>query len=65
MPLFKYHCENCQEEFEDLVSFSESNNVECPHCGSKNTQKKVSAFATLGGSTTSASVGSCGSGGFT
>ena len=34
MPLFKYRCNECQEQFEELVSFSESQNVECPNCKS-------------------------------
>jgi putative FmdB family regulatory protein len=67
MPLFKYHCDNCKEKFEELVSYSESNNVECPKCGSHDTEKQVSAFATLGSSASSGSVNSCGAGrgGFT
>jgi len=68
MPLFKYRCNDCQANFEDLVPFSQSHNVECPQCGSHNTEKLVSTFATLGGSSSSSSsLGSCGSGrgGFT
>jgi putative FmdB family regulatory protein len=67
MPLYKYQCSDCQEEFEELVSYSESNNVACPKCGSHQTEKKVSAFATLGSSSSGSSVGSCGGGrgGFT
>ncbi len=61
MPLFEYHCADCDEEFEELVSFSQSNDMECPKCGSKNTQKLVSTFATMGGSGRSSSTGgSCG-----
>jgi putative FmdB family regulatory protein len=67
MPLFKYRCADCQANFEDLVPFSQSNNVECPQCGSYNTEKLVTTFATLGNSSSTSSVGSCGSGrgGFT
>ena len=64
MPLFKYRCLDCLEEFEELVSFSQSHEMECQSCSSKNTEKLVSAFATIGNSTTGTSVGSCGSGGF-
>ncbi|MFZ0391787.1 MAG: zinc ribbon domain-containing protein [Calditrichia bacterium] len=67
MPLFEYRCEDCGNEFEELVSFTNSNDMECPECGSHNTHKKVSTFATLGGGRSSGgSSGSCGSsGGFT
>jgi putative FmdB family regulatory protein len=62
MPLFKYRCLDCQEEFEELVPFSLSHEMECPSCSSKNTEKLVSSFATIGSSTAGTSVGSCGSG---
>lgn len=62
MPLFKYRCNECQEQFEELVSFSESQNVECPNCKSKNTDKLVSTFATIGGSTSRSPSASCGGG---
>ncbi len=67
MPLFKYRCRDCGEEFEELVSFDKSNDMECPQCGSRQTEKLVSAFATIGGSSSGSTSGSCGSGrgGFT
>jgi putative FmdB family regulatory protein len=67
MPLFKYRCNECHQQFEELVSFSESQNVECPNCQSKNTDKLVSIFATIGGNSGKSSSASCsgGSGHFT
>ncbi|UCF63075.1 MAG: zinc ribbon domain-containing protein [bacterium] len=69
MPLFKYRCLDCQTNFEDLLPFSQSHDVECPNCSSHNTEKLVTSFATLGSSSSSStsSVSSCGSGrgGFT
>jgi putative FmdB family regulatory protein len=62
MPLFKYKCSVCNLEFEELVSFSQSQNVECPNCGSKNTKKLVSTFATTTGSSKNSSTNSCGGG---
>ncbi|MEJ2050054.1 MAG: zinc ribbon domain-containing protein [Calditrichota bacterium] len=62
MPLFKYRCNECHQQFEELVSFSESQNVECPNCQSKNTDKLVSTFATIGGSSGKSSSASCGGG---
>jgi putative FmdB family regulatory protein len=70
MPLYEYHCNDCGDEFEKMVRFSEANtSPHCPSCTSQNTRKKISAVAAFG-STLSASVGassssSCGSrGGF-
>lgn len=67
MPLYEYRCNDCDEAFEKLVSFSEANrNQACPHCHSPNTQKKISRIAALGasaGSSTAAASSSCGSGG--
>jgi len=66
MPLFEYRCSVCQEKFEELVSFSQSNDVECPKCGSRDTKKLVSTFATISGGKTSSSSGLCsGSSGYT
>jgi putative FmdB family regulatory protein len=65
MPLYKYRCSDCQEEFEELVSFSQSEEVVCPKCGSHNTRKLVSTFAALRGGNGSSSVSCGGSSGFT
>lgn len=66
MPLFEYRCSDCEEQFEELVSYSESNDVTCPHCGGHHTEKLVSAFATIGGSSSGESSRACGPGrGFT
>ena len=55
MPLYEYQCKKCDEKFETLVSLRELDNpVECPHCGSEETDKLLSTF--------SASVGSSGTG---
>ncbi len=61
MPLYEYRCAECGQKFEELVSFDKSNDMECPNCGSKNTQKLVSTFATMGSSSGGASAASsCG-----
>ena len=62
MPIFKYRCLECQEKFEELVPYSLSNEMECPSCNSQNTEKLVTAFATLGNSPSATTAGSCGSG---
>ncbi len=65
MPIYEYYCPDCNAEFEKLVRLSEANVIpDCPACGKKHAQKKLSAFATSGGSIGhSTSVSSCGSGG--
>jgi putative FmdB family regulatory protein len=67
MPLYEYHCNECKEDFEKMVRFSEADqSPTCPSCLSQDTSKKISrvaAFASsLGGSSLSTSS-SCGSGG--
>jgi putative FmdB family regulatory protein len=69
MPLYEYHCNECGEEFEKMVRFSEANqSPACPACQSEDTRKKISAIAARGNSLSSVSVSansSCGSrGGF-
>ncbi len=65
MPLYEYRCSECGHEFEKMVRFSEANQSPiCPKCQSKETQKQLSTFASLGGSAGGASYGSsssCGS----
>jgi putative FmdB family regulatory protein len=67
MPLYEYQCSNCGDEFEKMVRFSEAEqNPTCPACGSLNTKKKLSSFASPGGSLGGTSVSdgsSCGSNG--
>jgi putative FmdB family regulatory protein len=67
MPLYEYHCNDCKEDFEKMVRFSEAElSPACPECQSHATSKKISrvaAFASsLGGSSISTGS-SCGSGG--
>ncbi len=67
MPLYEYHCNDCDETFEKLVSFAEANRSPvCPNCQSANTHKKISRIAVKSASTGGAAVStssSCGSGG--
>jgi putative FmdB family regulatory protein len=66
MPLYEYQCNDCGDEFEKMVRFSEADQAQpCPTCQSRNTKKKISVFASLGGSSGGgvSAGGSCGSGG--
>ncbi|HJA08796.1 MAG TPA: zinc ribbon domain-containing protein [Candidatus Mailhella merdigallinarum] len=45
MPMYDFYCPACRTEFEDLV-FGEETPV-CPHCGSSDTERQVSAPSPL------------------
>lgn len=65
MPIYEYYCADCKVEFDKLVKLSDANVVQdCPECGGRHTQKKLSIFATSGGSTgQGVAASSCGGGG--
>ena len=57
MPIYSYKCNNCEEEFDLLVSFSESaEKPRCPKCGSDDLKKQISLFG-LGGSVSGSDPG--------
>jgi putative FmdB family regulatory protein len=67
MPIFEYRCKNCGEKFETLVFSSQTEPVKCEKCGSEQTEKLMSTFASSGVSNSSGSYsgGGCSpSGGF-
>jgi putative FmdB family regulatory protein len=67
VPIYEYYCPDCDVEFDKLVKLSEANAVQdCPECGGRHTHKKLSTFATSGGSTGkgAAATGGCGGGRF-
>ena len=67
MPLYEYHCNQCGDEFEKMVPFSEaSKKPACPTCQSPDTRKKLSTIAARGnslGGGSYATSSSCGSSG--
>ncbi|MCP4230610.1 MAG: zinc ribbon domain-containing protein [bacterium] len=54
MPFFDYECKDCGDTFDKLVSTDGDEAVECPICGSKETMKLVSLFASFGASNSDA-----------
>jgi len=62
MPIYEYHCNQCQSEFEKLLLKS-SEKIVCPQCKSKKVHRMMSAFAFSSGgkfkSTASSSCGGC------
>lgn len=46
MPMFEFECAECRVEFEELVPNTAAvRDVKCPSCGSAETKKRVSTFA--------------------
>ena len=56
MPIYSYHCEQCQTEFTELRRCSEMDApIDCPECGQNNTQRTLSGFAVGGGASQTSS----------
>ena len=48
MPLYEFICLDCGAEFESLVwKASETSQVNCPACGGKELEEKISRFASV------------------
>ena len=48
MPLYGFECEDCHEEFEELVtSLSKVGEVTCPKCGGVNVIRQLSLIAAM------------------
>lgn len=39
MPIYTYHCDQCDHEFEKYQSFSEDSLTDCPKCGEETLRK--------------------------
>lgn len=47
MPLYEYRCRACGTEFEQLVRWNTpTEEIECPRCGRREAEKRLSRFAT-------------------
>jgi putative FmdB family regulatory protein len=45
MPVYEYQCLECGEKFDKLVrSRNSSPEIECPKCGGRKVEKRLSAF---------------------
>ncbi|MCA9938252.1 MAG: zinc ribbon domain-containing protein [Anaerolineales bacterium] len=70
MPIYDFHCRECDEVFEERRSFAEAGMPAfCPICGSQDTKKLLASVALRTGSTESIPVpmnqdggGCCGGG---
>lgn len=65
MPLYGFICDDCSQDFEELVmNSSKADQVICPTCGSHKVQRQLSMVAGLGSSGSGASSSaSCSTGG--
>ncbi len=70
MPIYEFHCRDCEKDSELLVRSSDWQGTRCPACGSVRLEKKLSVFASSTGGDTEApactsnprSCGRCGTG---
>ena len=53
MPIYEYRCTRCDASFEKLVFSGEEQDIECPECGSREVEKKMSAASFLGSGSSS------------
>ena len=49
MPIYEFHCDQCDADSEVLVRSADWAGTKCPHCGSRKMSKKFSTFASAGG----------------
>ncbi|MBM3877585.1 MAG: zinc ribbon domain-containing protein [Verrucomicrobia bacterium] len=49
MPIYEFHCGDCEKDSEVLVRSTRWDGTPCPHCGSKSLTKKFSTFASSRG----------------
>lgn len=65
MPLYGFICDDCTENFEELVmSAGKMDDVACPSCGSHKVQRQLSIVAGLASTgSSSSSASSCSTGG--
>jgi len=59
MPIYEFHCEQCERDSEILVRSSHWEGAKCPHCGSTRLAKKFSTFASATAGSRSAGAESC------
>lgn len=60
MPIYEFHCDSCNKDFEELVPIG-TESIPCPSCASKEVRRRVSicAFSSSGRMLTTASSSSC------
>jgi putative FmdB family regulatory protein len=56
MPIYEYHCEDCDNSFETLIRLGHQEDAECPACHGGGLNREMSVFAAHGGSTEAVSA---------
>ena len=50
MPIYEYHCTDCDTDFEQLLrSMSSQEIINCPACGGQHVKKAISLFGSMSG----------------
>jgi putative FmdB family regulatory protein len=72
MPIYEFHCQNCDSSFETLVRPGHGEDAECPSCHGAHLRREMSVFASAragngepvanGGGETIRGGGCCGGG---
>jgi putative FmdB family regulatory protein len=52
MPIYEYHCEDCNSSFETFVQPGHYSEAQCPSCDGVKLSREMSVFASRGGNTT-------------
>ncbi|MGI6296343.1 MAG: FmdB family zinc ribbon protein [Armatimonadota bacterium] len=45
MPIYEFHCQSCDRNFELLIGISRIHEATCPNCGSGDLKRAVSTFS--------------------
>ncbi len=57
MPIYEYHCSDCDKDFDVLLAHGEGA-AECKRCGGENIKRKFSCFSTRTDSYTASDLSS-------
>ncbi len=59
MPIYEFKCNKCGTKFEELINSGYKNgNIECPECGSKESERLFSCFSSsISGNSSSSQCG--------
>ena len=56
MPIYEYHCADCDRSVEVLVRNGHLDDIECPDCYGSRLERKLSVFAARNGSSNGAAA---------
>ena len=59
MPIYEFHCGQCEKDSEILVRSRDWKGTKCPHCGSTRLSKKFSVFASSAGGKSATDAPAC------